>query len=71
MIDYIITKLHWWLAYLCCAAQYGYASWCQAPWVDDDSVRARQEWKQDRRSLKQLVFWVRAFSLKYRKELVK
>lgn len=63
MVDYVIIALHWWLAALCCATQYGYATWCEAPWLDD--VIKKQVWKEDRRDLRRLVFWVLKF---YRKE---
>lgn len=59
MADYIIISLHWWLAYLCCAAQYGYATWCEAPWLA--VVIKKQVWKEDRKHLKRLVLWVIEF----------
>lgn len=65
MADYILIQLQYWLAYLCCAAQYGYASWCQAPWTDDESKQKRQELKQDRQSLKRLVLWLKDYTRKY------
>lgn len=60
MADYILIALQWWLAYLCCAAQYGYAEWCEVPWMED-AHDMKSQFREDKRGLKRLTVWVQNF----------